>query len=84
MVEEVSVCLTSFEVDEADRKCIEVQKLFLPLYLYSSFECVFVWESVCDGKMGDRRIWRWIAMVTVLKIEILYSFMFRSNRKMKK
>ena len=42
-----------FEVDEADRKCIEVQKLFLPLYsVQSTFECVLVGKRVCGGGIG--------------------------------
>ena len=38
---EVFVSLTSFEVDEADRKCIEVQN-FSAFYMCSLFEYVFV------------------------------------------
>ena len=74
MVEEVSVYLTSFEVDEADRKCIEVQKLFC-LYLYSSFEYVFV----CVG-WRLCRIWRWMAMVTVQNRNIVFFCSYRIEK----
>ena len=58
----VFVSLISFEVDEADRKCIEVQNFSSVCYLCNSFECVclrvcvFLGIFFVDGDSGKQEL----------------------------